>query len=972
MHTSLHVPHTPLHILPSCFTQHDPHITSMSVTSGSSSRARSVRHREKKDRERERDFNALDTLRQEMALGQDGLQASDSVVQKKEVVRIGGTEVTVRRLFVLFGSYRVGWVMDSDVLNCMECDIEFTFFRRKHHCRACGRVVCSGCSPYQANIPTLYEPGGSRVCVNCFGLKVNVDMSKSVSSHASYDGESVDNASVADSSSSISGGTSRERSRRRQNLKQPQERAPMSPEYFRAYRTMRCIVPPDIAETNLQAMIDAGLPRSVAERVWQCRCLWLLSMHPEDIKKVHLADLRSKYAPIGLDLTELRAVWHVLPDWQDNERDIDKAQWKRNFKIQMDDLAKRDARGEAGNLHRHPAYDGHEPIRVFSSFAPIKRRYSTIDDSHQTADVPCSGNSQLCATLPSIADASAVFSAHSTVPAPPASSSYYTPSKHEKSVKGSPGSLEREKERRHSFSDAESSPSKSSSPYSYGPGPGEVSPEVPLFLYRRTAGDLASTEQRGRSFSFPPPMEKSDDSWIGRLKSFFTGPMTPNKAPESPMSHTRRSPVFPSGGPTAERPQNKSRPVTSERSIGSSKSSYRQRREEEKRRRRTAMEAIITADSSGASSPAPSPDDRESPAVTPSKYWTLEQLEATVIHTQPLREVKGEAEEEDIDREVDGWVHTASPVRLHKDDSTSSIATSTRDSPHTPLATRVPFATLDGSPPVSPPRSSSRSPARSSPPAPSISKSHQKPSPLTASRIRDMMAALPSNEVASQIVSSNLDTTPEEATNLLRYLVVNYCDIDNGSMSPERKDREEQAMLTIASLLVRRGHANVNALDREGHCLLTFIFNSSSSYSPGLRKLVSCLVFHGINIFDVSGDGNGEEFILGLHDAFLQLSAEDKERLSVDFGKGCADINSYIMKNSSSEPNEALCDAQYLNYFAVLIGIGRPVLAAYLLEIQKVFISPLQASALMKGCKFDTMENPVETFELLDKYGGQM
>jgi hypothetical protein len=49
---------------------------------------------------------------------------------------------------------------------------------------------------------------------------------------------------------------------------------------------MRCIVPPNVTETSVQSMLDAGLPSPVARRVWQCRCLWLLSMHPEDIKKV--------------------------------------------------------------------------------------------------------------------------------------------------------------------------------------------------------------------------------------------------------------------------------------------------------------------------------------------------------------------------------------------------------------------------------------------------------------------------------------------------------------------------------------------------------------------------------------------------------------------------------------------------------------------------------------------------------------
>lgn len=111
---------------------------------------------------------------------------------------------------------------------------------------------------------------------------------------------------------------------------------------------MRAIVPPDISETNLQAMLRAGLPKPVAERIWKCRCLWLLSMHPDDIKKVpnsfslsyliqiHIADFRSKYAPVGLDLTELRAVWHCLPDWDINdEKEKEKAQWKMNLKIQV-------------------------------------------------------------------------------------------------------------------------------------------------------------------------------------------------------------------------------------------------------------------------------------------------------------------------------------------------------------------------------------------------------------------------------------------------------------------------------------------------------------------------------------------------------------------------------------------------------------------------------------------------------------
>jgi hypothetical protein len=39
------------------------------------------------------------------------------------------------------------WVPDQSATRCMICSEEFgTIFRRKHHCRACGKVVCHSCS----------------------------------------------------------------------------------------------------------------------------------------------------------------------------------------------------------------------------------------------------------------------------------------------------------------------------------------------------------------------------------------------------------------------------------------------------------------------------------------------------------------------------------------------------------------------------------------------------------------------------------------------------------------------------------------------------------------------------------------------------------------------------------------------------------------------------------------------------------
>lgn len=32
------------------------------------------------------------------------------------------------------------WVPDADAACCMQCDFKFTVLKRRHHCRACGKV----------------------------------------------------------------------------------------------------------------------------------------------------------------------------------------------------------------------------------------------------------------------------------------------------------------------------------------------------------------------------------------------------------------------------------------------------------------------------------------------------------------------------------------------------------------------------------------------------------------------------------------------------------------------------------------------------------------------------------------------------------------------------------------------------------------------------------------------------------------
>ena len=45
------------------------------------------------------------------------------------------------------------WVDETNVIQCYNCSIEFSFTNRKHHCRNCGKVFCYKCSDYFIKIP---------------------------------------------------------------------------------------------------------------------------------------------------------------------------------------------------------------------------------------------------------------------------------------------------------------------------------------------------------------------------------------------------------------------------------------------------------------------------------------------------------------------------------------------------------------------------------------------------------------------------------------------------------------------------------------------------------------------------------------------------------------------------------------------------------------------------------------------------
>ncbi|RVE56540.1 hypothetical protein OJAV_G00222210 [Oryzias javanicus] len=79
------------------------------------------------------------------------------------------------------GSKAPIWIPDLRATMCMICTCEFTLTWRRHHCRACGKVVCQACSTNKYYLEYLKNQP-ARVCDHCFAkLKENSDRCASTS-----------------------------------------------------------------------------------------------------------------------------------------------------------------------------------------------------------------------------------------------------------------------------------------------------------------------------------------------------------------------------------------------------------------------------------------------------------------------------------------------------------------------------------------------------------------------------------------------------------------------------------------------------------------------------------------------------------------------------------------------------------------------------------------------------------------------
>eukprot|EP01012_Entosiphon_sulcatum_P068850 TRINITY_DN9929_c0_g1_i1.p1 TRINITY_DN9929_c0_g1~~TRINITY_DN9929_c0_g1_i1.p1 ORF type:complete len:537 (-),score=53.94 TRINITY_DN9929_c0_g1_i1:79-1689(-) len=63
------------------------------------------------------------------------------------------------------------WVQDASAALCQDCrTTRFSVLHRRHHCRHCGRLLCSRCSHYRVAIPVFGYRNNVRVCRLCHSV----------------------------------------------------------------------------------------------------------------------------------------------------------------------------------------------------------------------------------------------------------------------------------------------------------------------------------------------------------------------------------------------------------------------------------------------------------------------------------------------------------------------------------------------------------------------------------------------------------------------------------------------------------------------------------------------------------------------------------------------------------------------------------------------------------------------------------
>ncbi|XP_061873453.1 zinc finger FYVE domain-containing protein 16 isoform X2 [Colius striatus] len=102
-------------------------------------------------------------------LGTSVAKNSDSLHSGGSNSEAGGNQTSEReslKIPAALSQKQPVWIPDSEAPNCMSCQVKFTFTKRRHHCRACGKVFCGGCCKRKCKLQ--YMEKEARVCTGCY------------------------------------------------------------------------------------------------------------------------------------------------------------------------------------------------------------------------------------------------------------------------------------------------------------------------------------------------------------------------------------------------------------------------------------------------------------------------------------------------------------------------------------------------------------------------------------------------------------------------------------------------------------------------------------------------------------------------------------------------------------------------------------------------------------------------------------
>ncbi|MEQ2283136.1 Zinc finger FYVE domain-containing protein 9 [Ameca splendens] len=96
-------------------------------------------------------------------------------------LQAGQQGVLCRKAASSLGEVAPVWVPDSQAPLCMKCDVKFTFTKRRHHCRACGKVFCAACCSLKCKLVYM-DRKEARVCVTCHSALTSVQSTETPAS----------------------------------------------------------------------------------------------------------------------------------------------------------------------------------------------------------------------------------------------------------------------------------------------------------------------------------------------------------------------------------------------------------------------------------------------------------------------------------------------------------------------------------------------------------------------------------------------------------------------------------------------------------------------------------------------------------------------------------------------------------------------------------------------------------------------